>query len=416
MGSLPTKAGRYNPKSFSDLELDYNYRRKRSYKNSVLQGTSTSLALHRSLYCDSFSGRVLDNFHRRKASGELLPYTRYTMLKHDVSNSGANPLFFSVLGTTTGNVWEFYYDWLDGSPLPVQDGVTFSIAKLTDADRVLAEVGADPYTEVQQAAARMYSRGWDGLTFLAELHKVVSMFRNSIPKVIDLILEYVKYRRNFRAAARTAKTLSQWLEGRYGWRVLIYDIIDMNELIRSVGEDQLSRVKDRAGSNFTHLDSSTFIGSDTNITRHYVDVTEYSVSLRGSIIADFMPSKISLNPIVTVWELVPFSFVIDWFFSVGKALQALSFLALNNQYTACASYYIQANRQVSFSHLTFTDPYSTLTGHNFDTCNVSESWEIKDRRPVVVPYLPRIAINLDAFKVLDLVALLGQAVLQLSRR
>lgn len=416
MGLQQLSGDRRNPKNRSVYDLDFAPVRRVTTKNGAFFA-EYSRTLHRHLELDIFSGWLLNDFNKRKSSGELLPYTAYINCLHNMRSTSGSTLEWSHRDNPTGNVFVHTYSWADGSPLPLQDGVSLSTAKLNEVDVLLSELGLDPFTEVQKAVSILYSRGWDGLTFAAELHKVVSMFRNAVPKLVNLILEYVTFRKRNRAATRTVQSFSQWLEGRYGWRVLIYDIKDMNEVIRSIGKDQLNRVKERSGLSTTHLVSSTVGPTEaSSFRRYYADVTSYEVGVRGSIITDFMPSKVLVNPVVTAWELVPFSFVVDWFFTIGHALNAISFMFLNTPYTAAASHYVKATREFNFSHVNFAVANSTLLYHNFDTVNVTEEWEVRERRPVRVPYLPRIKINLNGFKVLDLLAILTNAILKLSRR
>jgi len=37
-----------------------------------------------------------------------------------------------------------------------------------------------------------------------------------------------------------------------------------------------------------------------------------------------MDKPVSLDPLLTAWEVIPYSFVIDWFFNIGSNIQAYS--------------------------------------------------------------------------------------------
>jgi hypothetical protein len=262
----------------------------------------------------------------------------------------------------------------------------------------------------QQAAAKLYGRGWDGLTFAAELHKLVRMFRQFIPKVLKLLREAFRLYRSGALARLGYASVDAWLEGRYGWRILIYDIEDINELMKKIDEDEMLRSKERVGDVFTYTWDRSSTGTAGNVVNRD-DVTNYTVRMRGSIIADFTPSKITLNPVLTAWEIVPFSFVVDWIVQVGRALEAMSFLALNNKYTACVGYKVEVERTVRFESFG-TGIWSNEFHSTFPDIEVDDNWELLRRRPVRVPTKPLLNVDLNAFKVMDLVAL----VLQLFRK
>jgi hypothetical protein len=45
------------------------------------------------------------------------------------------------------------------------------------------------------------------------------------------------------------------------------------------------------------------------------------------VVGDFYVPPFRFNPFLTAYELVPYSFVFDWFFSLGRAIEAVSLLA-----------------------------------------------------------------------------------------
>lgn len=400
--------------------LDYGATEARSWKTETQSPGDFSLNAnrHRGISEEQFSGVLLDDFHKRKNSGELLPYTRYTSLSHKFTSEGTN-LVSIDLSDQNGTLWRTQWRWAGGVTLPLTErNVLFQVGKTNVVDQVLRDLGIDRYIYPQRAAAKLYSRGWDGLTFLAELHKTVRMFRGVGTQIVRLVRDYRRYVRSLRRYKDGGQvillTFNQWLQGRYGWRILLYDIEDINRTIREMDEKSLTRVKETVGDSFYHVVDSSRSEAYFNYTNNVSDISEYEVGVRGSIIADFLPSKISLNPIVTAWELIPFSFVIDWFLNVGRALEALSFLTLNNQYTASYGIYCGVTRQISYEVV--ANPGRTIISSNWELNKHAENWEYKQRHPVVVSTIPRMDINLDGFKVTDLIALVLQVLANLSRR
>ena len=240
---------------------------------------------------------------------------------------------------------------------------------------------------------------------MAELHKTVSMFRNLVPRAIKYAREAKRLKKTGALKRWGYSSIDEWLQTRYGWRILVYDIQDITKLISEIDEDQRTRIKERTGNSWqwTEDNSYTITGGHQ---LNYDDITVHSLSVRGSIIADFVPARININPVATGWELITLSFVIDWFLNVGQALEALSFLLLSDQYTASWGVELDSWRTVTCEPEAGNSAWSSGFHSNFDEISVEERTKIFKRVPCHVSKLPLPAVNLDGFKVMDLVAIL----------
>lgn len=134
-----------------------------------------------------------------------------------------------------------------------------------------------------------------------------------------------------------------WLETQYGWKPLLSDVYGAMEDLRKEDLDEPQRyritvrstVNDSYDNTFDH--PSTYLSYSDGTLPGLEDsgfVTRYRVTYtRGSRIAltyklddgflAQMASKGFSNPANLAWELVPFSFVADWFIPIGSYLQAL---------------------------------------------------------------------------------------------
>lgn len=111
---------------------------------------------------------------------------------------------------------------------------------------------------------------------------------------------------------------SAWLELEYGWSPLIKDIGAAAEMIKL--HPKTNRVKARSSNRGgAHLDSPSHIG----------DVVVYNNDrrLQNIVVVSSPPSlqeRLGLtDPLSIAWELVPFSFVLDWFGPISDYLAAL---------------------------------------------------------------------------------------------
>lgn len=120
-----------------------------------------------------------------------------------------------------------------------------------------------------------------------------------------------------------------WLQLQYGWIPLLHDVYNSAEALAiAVNYEELMT---------TSVKASTRLKGGQSWTNH---VLEVSPAYRGNVVASvnlsrravwrFRPNAADLpglfgltNPLSVVWEIIPFSFVADWFLPIGNYLEAL---------------------------------------------------------------------------------------------
>lgn len=108
-----------------------------------------------------------------------------------------------------------------------------------------------------------------------------------------------------------------WLELQYGWKPLLKDTQSAAEAMANLLNKPMKRRFSSSGSarnSGTTLGGGLFLTKSESVTRK-----RYTVVLRE----DYSPiaSLGLLDPEVVTWELVPFSFVADWFLPIGTFLE-----------------------------------------------------------------------------------------------
>jgi hypothetical protein len=340
----------------------------------------------------------LKNYFQLKAEGKLLPHTGFTQVEY------INQLVKSNYSLTDSGDWK--REHIGGSssnPFAAYDFDQYS------AD---TSIPTDLQIFVQEAASRIATKGHDSLTFLAELHKTRTMMDRILRRIIALVKEAIKLLKKLKrqpkyASMRLADLISNlWLEGRYGWRTLVYDLDSLQQAISEFDEIRM-RYSERAGD--TYRNTANFSSGELSGSYFYYQYNvqdEYEVSRRGSVSADIRPPQFQFNPVITAWELVPWSFVIDWILDVGKALGATSFYALAGDHSSSGGYQITIDRTAT---LDVNSPKTGVTIHNVSYEN--QSWIRKNARiPMSVSTIPQYGVNLDVWKGLDLLALFWQVV------
>lgn len=339
--------------------------------------SATSLA---SLDSNYGHGYNIPHFHRRVRKGELLPHTAWKK--------------FQCNGSSRAQ-YQAKYSYSDGSCfIDVIHGIA-SISEgwvLTEA--YLESLVPEYLYCAQNAAAKIYSSGFDALTFIAEFKDIPRLFSDVCRKLINLDLP-----RNWRSMA------NDWLTARYGIRTLLYDIKNLSEVIQNFNEKcSRSRYSETCGTNSSTSDvsnSTENLGYALRTTTSHDDIT---ISIRGSVTADVYVPPFQFNPIATAWELIPLSFVVDWVLNVGRAISAISFLATNTKYAASAGFRVDVDRYFSVSN-TWTDTdHRSGTVYQEATCSAS----LEVRTPCRIPYTPQFTVRLDSFKIIDLLGLVIQ--------
>lgn len=196
-----------------------------------------------------------------------------------------------------------------------------------------------------EALAKVNTDAWDLGTFLAEITKTVGLinrFRGNVERRSSSIVQSLKARK-VRPWASTAAVLTafseSWLEYRYGWRTLVFDLQDIAEAL-----ERLNQLKSRPkrGSSFAETVAENSVqmqltpyisfiaGTPTPMgsTLARFDVTYSQVRsryARASVMVEALANDLAfIDPLTTAWEIVPFSFIVDWFVNIGDLVKAYS--------------------------------------------------------------------------------------------
>lgn len=329
------------------------------------------------------AGQDTPNFTKRRDKGELLPMTRWDQYSQKTT---VDALTARTVESTGYGIRYVYSGHVPLYPAFKTQGGWYVSDDLTGYID-------DPDFEslVANAAANIYSSGFDGLTFVGELHKTFRLFRNTLKRNMDNLL--------------SGKAYNNWLEGRYGWRILVKDIIDLHEALSSFDSSR-ERYKQQVGYGDTSVTQSTetFTSGSGDYTYSVAETVDYSV--RGSVIMDVKPPQFTFNPIVTAWELVPYSFVIDWFVGIGTWFESLSALSLSKGYTAAGGLQINVTRDAVFVSVDYDSSFGWSGDLPYETVSSVANHTL--RVPTTIPKLPQIGLGLDAFKIMDLISLLLQ--------
>lgn len=293
----------------------------------------------------------------RSRTGVSNPRWREQVAKHVQAGTNLSGTFESVelsLTNARKTLKSGYYYALKGDFLGHQYQKTWSSDVTGDVAETQAIMKA--YKQIR-AAQRVFSGG----VFLGELRETLRMLRNPAKGILDGLgtylrkVEKAKRIRDMRnAASRSSgkkkgreiaandKTFKDaiaqsWLEGVFGWLPLLSDIEDArkayNVLAESNNENRYEKIR-AIGKHHAHISAASELVAPVGNFYQTIDRKYYQEAvfiIRGEVcvkpeltLAD-KGRLFGLAPnefIPTVWELIPWSFLVDYFVNIGDVLDA----------------------------------------------------------------------------------------------
>lgn len=132
----------------------------------------------------------------------------------------------------------------------------------------------------------------------------------------------------------TKAVARKWLEWRYAIQPLMYDFdAALKTLYQSSAQPRWTRVVTGAKGRKSRKVVTPGASSPVSASSGYTNSFEDTLTLRLGILYRVNPNVQAfkrlglLNPVVTLWELVPFSFIVDWFIPIGDYLSSLDAMA-----------------------------------------------------------------------------------------
>lgn len=206
---------------------------------------------------------------------------------------------------------------------------------------------------VTAALAEANSGTYDLLTEVAELPETLKYligilrdFASALKAVRKREVEVKKLFRNKKQTERTAYELadalaSVWLQFRYAISPLAYsfnDVITTLEEYKRIFAKYRQRNEDYAEP--VKLSGLDILSHDDFVTSHKVFIKR---SFSPEDIVDALLSLLKVNPLATAYELIPLSFVVDWFFNIGDYITAMTGTISYSQEAATYSWKTEGN-------------------------------------------------------------------------
>lgn len=377
-----------------------------TYDGGVLTSSVPYLA---SGYLDKMSDVVHADFHRRRNSGEVIMSPMY----HVKSNFSQTVGGYSCLKGGCSNPSavprecdQVMYPGLTEAP----DWLVWGNDELQSMINQVRDVA------LTEAFANVEPPTFELLVSLAEAKKTLKLLTSTASEIGHRARRgYLKDRVDF---------FDKWLEGRYGWRPLFYDMMGMVDYFnRQIQKPKRKRAlaSDLDSDSLEQVDVS---GTDWTVVRTYN--ADFTVSAKAGVLYDWsgdrgadIQNALGLNrPASVAWELVPYSFVVDWFTNIGDYIAAWSPKGGVNQLGAWCTVKVDANFSGSYHIVEDTDPdvgWCLLDGYE---SVVNQEFSILQRSiHSTPPILPTVDFNgLNPQQILDVIALMRNILKGAPRR
>lgn len=297
-----------------------------------------------------------------------------------------NP-YFAVIAEVGQDKWSWYQTRsANGS---------FSLEITTFTEKLA--VPTAPYTHItdadEQAISRLITNAQTGMQAnlavnIAQVNQLTGMIAQNVSAIIKSI-RFLR-RGNIPAAVSqlragrldprwqggkgfpsAKKTVANnWLQLQYGWKPLLSDIEGSLKTIGTVFDPNSFVQRARGSARQTRVvevalpDTTSYTGVNSGKTIFTFQTTcKYNVRFRmDNPISAFLGQTGISNPINLGWELIPFSFVFDWFLPIGNYLESLS---------AWKGYTFLGGSKVLFTRKKTDSTVAYSGGHPADPANVN---------------------------------------------
>jgi len=167
--------------------------------------------------------------------------------------------------------------------------------------------------------------------FAAEGKETVSLVKTALSTVVGTLVD-LKHGR-FESAARRLGTRShvsrlhpkdvsgRWLELQYGWLPLINDVYESAKALERVSSGPRTMIFSGQSRHSVEINTST---SPSNFSGFGTCVSSSRTIYRMSEDISVARTLGLTDPLTIAWELIPYSFIVDWFIPIGTYLENLN--------------------------------------------------------------------------------------------
>lgn len=285
---------------------------------------------------------------------------------------------------------------------------------------VLADLPEEGYPLLeQQAWARAKEKALEVLLELAERRDTIKLFTEFSERTRRRANHIAKITQRYCRGGGPLLDVFEdvWMESRYGWRQLKYlseDILDVIDLLRTDNEYMIFRGRSKQVDQGLEQPANP-LAITAAWTHGYVKgptevktIDTYRAHVTG--MAKTSAQKFSHNLLALGWELVPYSFVIDWFVNTADIVRA-HWPVPEATFVSCISHKRDVQERYEFKVAPTACSIDSQWGY------VRRTTSAYHRRPTDgIPLDLSVDVNFNILKFMDLVALTRRRFVSLYKK
>lgn len=274
-----------------DINQDYWTGNRRNYIFHTRHGNDTPQSLLKlGVYRENWYSRRSNRHIRDYFDAQFKNFNYYSSFNADQFNG---VYFDSVSEPLTAEVVaKIYAKW---------KGSDFSLGVTVAEGREAVDMIANRFKQLSQAAYYLRKGRF------SQFFKTIGRVNRGTKKRV-------------RQQAVGGNLTSAWLEAWYGWAPLIYDIYELTKQVKFEGRNmRFNSHKVNKGS----YEPRTYVNLEEDQIIFFRNTHEKYLKVHVANRPDFLERWGLSNPLWVAWQLVRFSFVIDWFIPVSSYLTAL---------------------------------------------------------------------------------------------
>jgi len=353
--------------------------------------------------------QVTPNFKKRSAAGEVFmsPMQQSKISKQDGTCSWRINLEQDLHDEVTRRY--SFYGTTGVKTICQFDPSKFPPPASFDLETLKGQAVAQAHSNISLSKMQLLATMGEGKKTVSSVVSILHRVYRIIRAVKNLDLKYLKGQISFEQLA------DRYMEARYALRPLFYDVANLSNALQATPPAK-SRQTFRgkvSDSDLTSLETVVPIFDDGfHIDLATIQSRSTEVVVTAGVLTDvvFMGSThtFGLTEVAeSAWELVPFSFVVDWFTNLGKLISAW---APNPGFSVVGSWVKTEISTVYDCYPTeivnIGTPWSPSSSGTFSGSYMEIHKTITREPSPSIPWLPSFDVNLDMLKLLDIVMLL----------
>lgn len=325
------------------------------YNGSPNYGTGMSVG-----YIRSMTDTLTPGYRKLVREGKII-MNYMESIRQDITNGVISRINGYANGIpfydAAGSLEHISCAWLG----PTSTATRYNLVSAADVNSLVKEVSTRCLSQIGRSDAN----NWENM---AEFGKTLQMFKAPLRNYRKWYNEFGKIKRKFgdprfTVAGQVEDMTAAWLSLRYGVQPIITSWIATEKQLRDRGglgpakpvreTTRASRTISARGSSIIDRSDGTYISSiSEQITESH---TVRAMSLDEMVWTWADTVGLGSKDLITLpWELIPYSFVVDWFLNVGDFLGAMSQYMYPKSLAQCHS--IQSVRSIYRETLNHTTP------------------------------------------------------------